>query len=295
MTSLTPHAKAIDLEDGPTSGASAVPITTVTGDGAGALAALGAAVAEAGGGLGEVVARTLADGRTALRAEALLPRESRRALSAALARGDATASWAVGDPEAPPRIALLVSREGHCALDLLDRPPAELGGTVVLVLSNHDALRGEVERRGVPFHHVPVDRERRDEAEAAQLALLAGQCDLVVLARYMQVLSPGFLEGVGAPVINVHHSLLPAFPGGRPYERAHARGVKLVGATAHYATEELDAGPIIEQDVARVEDRDGPDRLRRIGADVERRVLARAVRWHCQGRVVRDGQRTVVL
>jgi formyltetrahydrofolate deformylase len=140
-----------------------------------------------------------------------------------------------------------------------------------------------------------VTAERRAAAEREQLELLAGRCDLVVLARYMQILSPRFLEQVGAPVINVHHSLLPAFPGPGPYERAHARGVKLVGATAHYATEELDAGPIIEQDVARVGDDDEPARLRRIGADVERRVLARAVRWHCEGRVLRDGQRTVVL
>jgi formyltetrahydrofolate deformylase len=141
---------------------------------------------------------------------------------------------------------------------------------------------------------VPVDKERRQEAEAELLEVLDGTCDLVVLARYMQILTGGFLERVGVPVINIHHSFLPAFAGAGPYERAKERGVKLVGATAHYVTEELDAGPIIEQDVVRVTHRDDAPKLARLGADIERVVLARAVEWHCQDRVVRHGNTTVV-
>jgi formyltetrahydrofolate deformylase len=151
-----------------------------------------------------------------------------------------------------------------------------------------------VENLGLRFEHVPVERERKAEAEARQLELLAGQFDLVVLARYMQILSGGFLARVGAPVINIHHSFLPAFAGADPYRRAAERGVKIIGATAHYVTEELDAGPIIEQDVQRVSHADEVSELERIGRDVERTVLARAVRWHLEDRVLVDGPRTVV-
>ena len=144
------------------------------------------------------------------------------------------------------------------------------------------------------FEHVPVDRDAKAEAERAMLDLLGGSFDLVVLARYMQILSPTFLEAVRTPIINIHHSFLPAFAGADPYARAHERGVKIIGATAHYVTEELDAGPIIEQDVARVTHREGVESLVRTGADLERLVLLRAVRWHLEDRVLLHGNRTVV-
>jgi formyltetrahydrofolate deformylase len=163
------------------------------------------------------------------------------------------------------------------------------------VASNHEDLRADVEAFGLPYHHVPVPRDGKPRAEAALLeALRAAEPDLVVLARYMQILSGDFLDRLGAPVINIHHSFLPAFAGADPYARAKARGVKLIGATAHYVTEELDAGPIIEQDVIRVSHRDDARAMERRGADIERAVLARAVRWHCQDRVLRHGATTVV-
>ena len=154
----------------------------------------------------------------------------------------------------------------------------------------------DVEAFGVPYHHIPVPSDGKPEAEERLLELLEreGPIDLVVLARYMQILSGGFLDRLGAPVINIHHSFLPAFAGGQPYERARERGVKLVGATAHYVTEELDAGPIIEQDVARVSHREHPETMIRLGRDIERTVLARAVKWHLEDRVLTHGNRTVV-
>jgi formyltetrahydrofolate deformylase len=193
------------------------------------------------------------------------------------------------------RIAVLVSRYDHCLQDLLWRwKSGQLEGDIVLVGSNHADLREDVEFFGLPYHHVPVDKDNKPEAEAKLLELLQGDCDLVVLARYMQILSGDFLERVGVPVINIHHSFLPAFAGAGPYARAKERGVKLIGATAHYVTEELDAGPIIEQDVIRVSHRDDVAGLERRGADIERTVLARAVQWHCQDRVIRHGNTTVV-
>lgn len=205
--------------------------------------------------------------------------------------------WRVAYAYERKRIALLASREEHCLLDLLWRHRrGEIDGDVVLVTSNHPDLRGDVESFGVPYHHVPVPRDGKPEAEAQLLELLeaAGPLDLVVLARYMQILSGDFLDRLGVPVINIHHSFLPAFPGSEPYRRAHERGVKLIGATAHYVTEELDAGPIIDQDVVRVGHRDDVEALVRLGSDVERTVLARAVRSHCEDRVLRDGETTVV-
>jgi formyltetrahydrofolate deformylase len=193
------------------------------------------------------------------------------------------------------RVAVLVSRYDHCLQDLLWRwKRDELEAEIVLVASNHPDLRADVEFFGLPYHHVPVDRENKGEAEEKLLSLVVGDCDLVVLARYMQILSPDFLERVGVPVINIHHSFLPAFAGAGPYARAKERGVKLIGATAHYVTEELDAGPIIEQDVIRVSHRDSVPELEQRGADIERTVLARAVQWHCQDRVIRHGNTTVV-
>lgn len=196
----------------------------------------------------------------------------------------------------PKRVAILASREDHCLLDLLWRNRrGELEMSVVMVISNHPDLADQVRPFGVPFLHVPAHRDIRAEAEARQLDMLRGNVDLVVLARYMQVLTGRFLDEVGCPLINIHHSFLPAFVGEAPYRKAKERGVKLVGATAHYVTETLDEGPIIEQDVVRVDHRHSVDDLRRLGADVERVVLARAVLWHCEDRIIRHGNQTVVL
>jgi formyltetrahydrofolate deformylase len=193
------------------------------------------------------------------------------------------------------RIAILVSRHDHCLLDLLWRwRRGELDGDVVAVISNHEELRHETEAAGVSYHHVPMDPDGKPAAEAAMLDLLVGRADLLVLARYMQVLSGDFLDRLNMPAINIHHSFLPAFPGANPYRRARERGVKLIGATAHYVTEQLDDGPIIDQDVVRVDHRQSVAELERVGRDIERLVLARAVALHLDDRVIRDGRRTVV-
>jgi formyltetrahydrofolate deformylase len=193
------------------------------------------------------------------------------------------------------RIAIMVSREDHCLSDLLWRwRSGELGVELVAVVSNHPDHADQVASLGLPYHRVPVEEEGKEAAEERLLELLGGRVDLLVLARYMQVLSAGFLRRVGAPAINIHHSFLPAFVGADPYARAHERGVKLIGATAHYVTEELDAGPIIDQDVTRVSHRDEVEDLMRIGRDIERLVLARAVKAHLDDRVLLDGARTIV-
>jgi formyltetrahydrofolate deformylase len=203
--------------------------------------------------------------------------------------------WRITHAARPQRVAVLVSREDHCLMDLLWRwRRGELPGEIVLVASNHPDHTAVVEDFGLPYHHVPVERDRKPEAEAQLLELLAGRCDVVVLARYMQILSGDFLERVGVPVINIHHSFLPAFAGANPYQRAFERGVKIIGATAHYATEELDAGPIIEQDVRHVSHRESPETMMRTGRDIERTVLARAVNAHLEDRVLVHGNRTVV-
>jgi formyltetrahydrofolate deformylase len=194
-----------------------------------------------------------------------------------------------------PRVAVMASREDHCLLDLLWRfRSGELPGQPSLVVSNHRDHEEAVRSFGLPYHHVPVDPASKPEAERTALRLLSGEVDLVVLARYMQILSSDFLDSLGCPAINIHHSFLPAFAGADPYQRAWERGVKLIGATAHYVTEDLDAGPIIEQDTARVSHRDEVPDLIRIGRDLERLVLARAVRAHLEDRVLVDGERTVV-
>jgi formyltetrahydrofolate deformylase len=203
--------------------------------------------------------------------------------------------WRLWDARRPKRMAILVSREEHCLLDLLWRwRRGELEAEAVFVVSNHPDLREAVEPFGIPYHHVPVEAGDKAQSEAQLLEILRGHCDLAVLARYMQILSGDFLERVEVPLINIHHSFLPAFAGSEPYERAKERGVKLIGATAHYVTEELDAGPIIEQDVIRVSHRDDVTRLRRLGADIERTTLARAVESHCEDRVLLHGSTTVV-
>jgi formyltetrahydrofolate deformylase len=203
--------------------------------------------------------------------------------------------WRVEFADRPKRLAIFVSREDHCLLELLQRRRSgDLRADVALVVSNHPDLRDAVEPWGIPFHHIPVTRDGKAEAEAAQLDLLRGRVDLVVLARYMQILSPAFVRAYPNRIINIHHSFLPAFAGARPYEQAYERGVKLIGATAHYVTADLDAGPIIEQDVQRVDHRDSVADLRRIGRYIERVVLARAVAWHVEDQVLVHGNKTVV-
>jgi formyltetrahydrofolate deformylase len=222
-------------------------------------------------------------------------REELAAAFAAEVAGPFAMDWRLTDAAVPKRVALMVSRYDHALLELLWRARrGELHMEVPLVVSNHPDLAEAVAGFGVPYEHVPVTRETKAEAEERQLELLAGRFDLVVLARYMQVLSGAFLARVGCPVINIHHSFLPAFAGADPYRRARERGVKVIGATAHYVTEELDAGPIIEQGVTRVTHREGVEALVRIGRDVERTVLARAVGLHLEDRVLVHENRTVV-
>jgi formyltetrahydrofolate deformylase len=192
------------------------------------------------------------------------------------------------------RVAILVSREDHCLSDLLWRwRSGELECDLVAVISNHPDHADQVAAVGLPFHHVPVAGDK-EEAERRILELLGEDLDLLVLARYMQILSEDFLGALEASAINIHHSFLPAFVGAEPYRKAHERGVKLIGATAHYVTAELDAGPIIDQDVTRVSHRDEIADLVRIGRDIERLVLARAVMAHLDDRVLLDGERTIV-
>jgi formyltetrahydrofolate deformylase len=203
--------------------------------------------------------------------------------------------WRLDPVTRRKRVAIFVSRYEHCLLDLLWRwRRGELRMDIVAVVSNHPDLEAEVGAFGVPYHHIPVTAETKPEAEQRQLDLLAGKVDLVALARYMQILSGDFLAHVGAPVINIPHSFLPAFAGAQPYVRAHDRGVKLIGATAHYATEDLDEGPIIEQDVRRVSHQADPEMLAMIGRDIERTVFARAVHWHLEDRVLVHENRTIV-
>lgn len=194
------------------------------------------------------------------------------------------------------RIAVFVSKADHCFHDLVLRGKAgDFSGDLVAIVGNHTDLAEAARGYGLPFHHIPVTAETKAEAEARQLALVRELgADLIVLARYMQVLSADFLAKVDRPVINIHHSFLPAFAGGKPYHQAHARGVKLIGATAHYATRDLDEGPIINQDVARVTHRHDVEDLIRKGRDLEKTVLAQAVRWHLDGRVLVYGNKTVV-
>jgi formyltetrahydrofolate deformylase len=203
--------------------------------------------------------------------------------------------WRMWDSSERKRVGILVSREEHCLLDLMWRwRRGSLEGHLTLVASNHPDARDDVEGFGLPFHLVPVTKDTKPESEARLLELLVGNCELVVLARYMQILSGDFLDRLGVPVINIHHSFLPAFAGAGPYERAKERGVKLIGATAHYVTEELDAGPIIEQDVIRVSHQDNIETMKQLGADIERTVLSRAVERHLQDRVLVTENTTVV-
>lgn len=204
--------------------------------------------------------------------------------------------WRLARAYPPKRLAVFVSLAEHALLELLWRRRAgDLPADILLVVSNHDGLRATAESWDIPYFHVPVTPETRVNAESRQLELCAQfEVDTIVLARYMQVLSPAFLARYPQQIINIHHSFLPAFAGANPYEAAFRRGVKLIGATAHYVSEELDAGPIIEQDIERVDHRRTPGDLQRIGRYVERVVLARAVTWHVEDRVLIHGNRTIV-
>jgi formyltetrahydrofolate deformylase len=203
--------------------------------------------------------------------------------------------WRLAASTPRKRVAVLVSKHDHALMELLwTWKRGDLPADVASVISNHPDLRVEVEPFGVPYHHVPNTRETRPDAEARMTELLEGKADLLVLARYMQIVSPELVARWPNRIINIHHSFLPAFAGADPYRQAYERGVKIVGATAHYVTAELDAGPIIEQDVGRVTHRDSVEDLRRLGRDLERRVLARAVRWHCEDRIIVHGNKTVV-
>lgn len=217
-----------------------------------------------------------------------------KAMTALAAEFDLT--WHITYSDRRPRVAVFASKTPHCLYDLLLRQQlGELGGDIVAVVSNHQDLAGVAAHFDVPFHHIPVTAATKAAAEAEQQRLLESLgVDLIVLARYMQVLSADLVARWPARVINIHHSFLPAFVGAKPYHQAKQRGVKIIGATAHYVTAELDQGPIIEQDVARVSHRDQVDDLVRKGRDLERQVLSRAVRAHLDQRVLVSGNRTIV-
>lgn len=209
---------------------------------------------------------------------------------------DMNLTWSVRYSEKPYRVALMVTRASHCAYDLLLRElEGELKCEIPLVIGNHNDLEYMARQFGKPFYHLPISKDTKAEQEAAIKKLLAEfDIDLVVMARYMQILSEPFIEEFAGRVINIHHGFLPAFQGARPYHQAYERGVKIIGATAHYATAELDEGPIIEQDVERVMHDNSPDDLVMIGKDIERRVLTRAVRAHIEHRIIMSGRRTIV-
>lgn len=194
------------------------------------------------------------------------------------------------------RSAIFVSKEVHCLLELLwEWQSGDLDTDIPLVISNHEDAREIVEPFGIPYYYIPANKDIREEVEKKQLELLEEyDIDLIILARYMQILTPNFVEQYPNKIINIHHSFLPAFIGARPYERAYERGVKLIGATSHYVTNDLDEGPIIEQDIERVDHRDNVPTLKKIGQQVERRVLARAVKWHLQDRIIVKDNKTIV-
>ncbi|MFI5662845.1 formyltetrahydrofolate deformylase [Streptomyces sp. NPDC051684] len=204
--------------------------------------------------------------------------------------------WRLRDAATKPRVLVMVSKFDHCLADLLYRwRSGTLDGDIALVVSNHADLREQVEQAGVEFVHVPVTRDTKAAAEERLLRLVDEHAiDLVVLARYMQILSDDLCKALEGRAINIHHSFLPSFAGAKPYHQAHQRGVKLVGATAHYVTADLDEGPIIEQEVIRVDHRQSAQELVLVGRDAERLALARAVNWHCQSRVLLHGNRTVI-
>lgn len=194
------------------------------------------------------------------------------------------------------RTAIFVSKEPYCLMELLwEWQNGDLNTTIVVVISNHEDARGMVEALGIPFHYIPANKDIRQEVEQQQIKLMEEyDVDLLILARYMQILTPDFVSHFPNQIINIHHSFLPAFIGAKPYERAFGRGVKLIGATSHYVTNDLDEGPIIEQDIERVDHRDDTIQLKKIGRTIERRVLARAVKWHIEDRIIVENNKTIV-
>jgi len=204
--------------------------------------------------------------------------------------------WRLSYTADRPKVAIFVSRYDHCLVDLLHRHQSdELPCEIALVISNHEQTRPLAEFYQIPFHHLPVTTETKQEVEIQQLALLQDNAiELIVLARYMQILSPEFVARYPHQIINIHHSFLPAFLGAKPYQRAFDRGVKLIGATSHYVTDDLDEGPIIEQDVIRISHRDQLDDLIQKGRDIEKVILSRAVRWHLQHRILPYANKTVI-
>ncbi|PFG40542.1 formyltetrahydrofolate deformylase [Georgenia soli] len=260
--------------------------------------AVSGALAEHGGNITE--SQQFGDPSTGLffmrvQVETTAPRHEVEGALAAVAH-DFSMTFTLDEVGRPVRTLIMASKEAHCLSDLLFRQRSQrLPIDPVAVVANHPDLEPIAAFYGVPFHHVPVTRETKADAEA-QLLRLVHELDveLVVLARYMQILSDDLCTELAGNIINIHHSFLPSFKGARPYAQAHGRGVKLIGATAHYVTADLDEGPIIEQDVERVTHADDVEELVARGQDVERRVLARAVRWHAEHRVLVDGRRTVV-
>ncbi len=204
-------------------------------------------------------------------------------------------TWRVSYADQRKRMAIMVSKYDHCLLELLWRwRSGELEVEIPFVISNHETLQSVVEPMGIPYHYLPITKENKAEQEEKLLGLLQGKIDFIVLARYMQILSSAVIAQYPSQIINIHHSFLPAFVGANPYKHAYERGVKLIGATGHYVTEELDQGPIIEQDVSRVSHRDNVQDLIAVGRDIERSVLARAVAAHAQDRVIAYENKTVV-
>ncbi|MDN5716851.1 MAG: formyltetrahydrofolate deformylase [Janibacter sp.] len=238
---------------------------------------------------GEFHLRMHLQGETALDEGALEGERTRLAV-------ELGADVSIHDPHQPHRLLVMVSRQGHVLNDLLFRVrTGQLNVVVPAVVSNHEDFRAEVEWHGIPFHHVPVTRETKPQAEARLREIIeAEQVETVALARYMQVLSHEMCTDFPGRIINIHHSLLPSFKGARPYSQAHERGVKVIGATAHYVTADLDEGPIIEQDFRRVDHRMSPAQLAATGAELEAMAFGRALRWHVERRVVLRGRRTIV-
>ena len=232
----------------------------------------------------EIEARTLPFSLEALR-EAFAPIASSFSMD-----------WEIHDSNQPKRVVLMASKESHCLADLLYRYHSEeLFCEIPCVISNHEKLRSMVEWHGIPYFHVPVDPDNKQaHFNKVEELILQHRADAVVLARYMQILPAGMCDHFPHRIINIHHSFLPSFAGARPYHQAHERGVKLIGATCHYVTEDLDAGPIIDQDVTRISHRDHPEDMVRLGRDVEKQVLARGLRWHLENRVLVHGNKTIV-
>lgn len=206
-----------------------------------------------------------------------------------------TMDWQIHNVSRKKRLAIFVSKEDHCLVELLWQWQAgDLDAEIAMVISNHPDMKEYVESFGIPYHLITVTADTKKEAEQKHFEVIGDDIDVIILARYMQIISPAFIEHYRNRIINIHHSFLPAFVGGKPYTQAYQRGVKIIGATAHYVTEELDGGPIIEQDVQRVSHRDDVSELKRIGRTIERVVLARAVKWHIEDRILVHENKTVV-